>query len=94
MLEIIFVVFSTKVVETLVFGIDEPSRIQEKRVGVDDQIAVENSRNDEPCIQFDELLEVPAVSLIFIVVDGNLVGKFKNGFVDHSATVDVDLERC
>jgi hypothetical protein len=90
--EIVGVMFSTKVVETLILRIDETGWIQEKGVGVDDQITVENAWNNEPCIQFNKLLEVPTISVVLAMIDCNLVGKGKNRFVDDDATINLYLE--
>jgi hypothetical protein len=93
MVEIVGVVFSTKVVETLILRIDKNGWIQEKSVGIDDQIAVENAWNYESCIQFDELLEVPTISFVFVMINSDLVGKGKNRFVDDDTTINLCLER-
>lgn len=85
MVEIMAVVFSPEIVLALVFGIDEMGWCQEKSVGVNDQVAVQDSRYDNSCIQLDELLQIPAVSLIFAMVNRDLVKKGENGFVDHDA---------
>jgi hypothetical protein len=75
MVEIMAVVFFPEIVLALVFGIDEMGRVYKKGVGVNHQIAVKNSDNDSACIQLDELLQIPAVSFIFAMVNRDLVKK-------------------
>jgi hypothetical protein len=85
MVKIMAVVFSPEIVLALVFRIDELGRRQEKSVGVNDQVSVQDSRYNDTRIQLDELLQIPAVSTIFAVVNRDLVKKWKNGFVDNNA---------
>jgi hypothetical protein len=82
MVKIMAVVFSSEIVVALVFRINELGRSQEKSVGVNDQIAVGDSRYDETRVQFDELLQIPGVSLIFAVIYRDLANKWENGFVN------------
>jgi hypothetical protein len=85
MVEIMAVVFSPEIVLTLVFRIDEVSWFQKECIGVNDQISVQDSRYYETCIQLDELLEIPCISFIFAVINGDLVKKGENRFVDNDA---------
>jgi hypothetical protein len=85
MVKIMAVVFSPKIVLALVFRIDELSWFQKKCIGVNDQISVQDSRYYNARIQFDELLNIPAISFIFAMVNGNLVRKWENGFVNNDA---------
>jgi hypothetical protein len=85
MVKIMAVVFSPKIVLALVFRIDELSWFQKECVGVNDQISVQDSGYYDARIQFDELLEIPAISFIFAMVNCNLVRKWENRFVNDDA---------
>jgi len=79
------VVFSPEIVLALVFRIDEVSWFQKECICVNDQISVQDSGYYDARIQLDELLEIPAISFIFAMVNGNLVKKGENGFVNDDA---------
>ena len=95
MVKIMAVVFSPKIVLALVFRIDEMSWFQKECICVNDQISIQDSGYYNARIQFDELLKIPAISFIFAMVNGNLVKKWENGFVNNDAiTTNKCWNRC
>jgi hypothetical protein len=54
--EIMAVVFSPEIVLALVFQINKFGGVYKKGIGVNDQVSVQDSWNDDTRVQLDELL--------------------------------------